>query len=106
MEQERKQRIWLGFIPAGFLLLLYPAVLIANIMSFAAETSGDESALVLLAVNGFLWVSTLYPVSFIIGLVKYKKADTEEKKKKAVALPYKHIGVAVLFLFFWALIGE
>ena len=106
MEQEIKQRTWLGFIPAGFLLLLYPAVLIANLMSFAAETSGDESALVLLAVNGFLWVSTLYPVSFIVGIVKYRNADSLEKKKKAVALPYKHIALAVAFLFIWALIGE
>jgi hypothetical protein len=72
----------------------------------AAETSGDESALVLFVVQAFLWISTLYPITLFFAIWKYRKADSIDAKRKAVSLPYKHIGLAVLFLFFWMLIGE
>lgn len=94
------------FIPTALVLLIYPFILIANLMSFVAESTGDESSFLLFVAKGFLITSTLYPLTFLYAIVKFNKADDIVTKRKMAKLPYYHLGIAFLFLLVWALGGS
>lgn len=53
----------------GLPLLLYPAVLMANMMSLAAPRSGNEPILLQLVAYGFLFGSLAYPLVYGVCLV-------------------------------------
>lgn len=104
-EMQPKEKPWLLFIPSGLVLFIYPAVLIANIMSMAAE-SGDVPEVVILMVQAFLWISTLYPLTYFAAIIFYRKGKDNEEKKAIAKWPYYHLALAVAFFLFWAALGN
>jgi hypothetical protein len=56
---------YICLILGGAPLLVYPFVLLANVMSLAAEPTGNKKTFADIAFKGFLWSSTLYPVVFV-----------------------------------------
>lgn len=50
-------------------LLVYPFVLMANVMSIAAVPPSNPSMIFRVASSIFLWSSTLYPVPYLIALI-------------------------------------
>ena len=46
-------------------LLVYPFVLMANIMSLAAEGATDAEGTVAFAAKCFFWLSTIYPAVYL-----------------------------------------
>ena len=105
-----KHRIWpwlaLGAIP----LLAYPFLMVANVMSLAAEPPHYPVSLGLrLSSQGFLWSSTLYPIVYfgcaIMAFVQsHFEIDRDARRYALLPLLYL-IGVIALFLI-WLATGE
>jgi hypothetical protein len=103
-------RNWLWLFLGAIPLLIYPFLMIANVMSLAAERPHNPVPLVLwLSSQGFLWSSTLYPVVFlgcaIMSLVQSHCRDDRTAERYAL-LPLLYLsGVVALFLL-WLAISE
>jgi hypothetical protein len=65
----------LGALP----LLVYPFVVLANVMSLAGERSGNEPPLLMLVVYSFLLGSLAYPAVYVpcalLAVARVKKND-------------------------------
>ena len=86
------------FVIGGIPLLIYPGVLIADVMSIAGEPTGEPVSLLLkVAVWSFMVVSTSYPVTYIASLIIYK----QRKKLLYAFAPLIHFVIAILVLLLW-----
>ncbi|CAM3436626.1 hypothetical protein FLLO111716_10130 [Flavobacterium longum] len=88
---EVKPLAIVGLVLAGLPLLIYPFVLLANIMSLAGHRSPDTSLWMTFISSLFLILSTLYPVPYLIGLIGYWRT----RRNIYAALPCLY-GVLVL----------
>jgi hypothetical protein len=86
----------ISFIP----LVVYPFILLANVMSLAAYKSGKESIFLLIVSNAFLILSTLYPVTLAYSVLS--KSKNEDLR---ILLPIIHIVVCLFFMALWMAIG-
>ncbi|TVX89736.1 hypothetical protein [Paenibacillus agilis] len=68
-------------IAGGLLLFLYPFVMMANIMQLAAYPY-VEKGFTLVLMNTFIFLTSIYPLTYIICLVVYLF-----KKKKSIVIP-------------------
>ncbi|KUP23382.1 hypothetical protein AWJ19_28835 [Paenibacillus sp. DMB5] len=98
----------LGAVP----LLIYPFVLIANIMSLAGSWSGQEESILKAIVILFIILTSSYPITYIISLVLYLIKKLKNKNKngavlvsKLPLLPLIHLVLAILVGCLWALLG-
>ena len=53
----------LSFLP----LIIYPGILMAGIMAFAAPAGANTSRLLLSAAYTAIWMSLLYPFAWLVG---------------------------------------
>ncbi|GEM_PF-2081319 len=90
---------WLNFI-ASILLLIYPFVLMANIMTLGGNRSDDTPFIILVVSYGFIVFSTLYPVTWYIGVKKNKR-----KKLSIAVLPFIHILICGTLFLLWMNFG-
>lgn len=86
-------------------LFLYPFVLLANLMSFAAsaQTSTSPRGLTI-AMSGFLWSSSLYPVVYLTALIASIILLKRKSDKKALLWQIGlgiYLAVVVGFLIAW-----
>lgn len=86
-----------AFIISGLPLLIYPFIMLANIMSFAGHHSPDETVGQLFAAYAFLISSTLYPIPYIASIIMYRKTQ----KKFFLALPYLYLALVILLALNW-----
>jgi hypothetical protein len=98
-------------IVGGLPLSIYPIVLIANVMSLAAERSDAKSGSVslLLVVKAFLWSSTAYPLVYIpCGLIAFKmiRAGRLESGMWLATAPVVLLVLIVLLLLMWMRMGK
>ncbi|MCR8656703.1 hypothetical protein [Paenibacillus endoradicis] len=101
--KNRKINIgYILFIFEGIPLVIYPFILLANLMSLAAEGSWDGNLLLEFVVKTFMFVSTTYPVTYIVCLIFYK---SENKIWKAL-VPLVHLILGILFLNLWMVIDK
>ncbi len=101
-----KLRAWVVLIPAGIPLIVYPFVLLANVMSLAGHQSAEPCPPALLvASQGFLWSSTLYPVVYVVcartALAMSRKMKTGLALLLAL-LPIVYLGIVAAFFAAWA----
>jgi len=97
---------FLFFIISGLLLICYPMVLIANIMSFAGHKSEHKPPLfMVIAMQSFLWSTTLYPITYLFALYKYKNTPPETHYIWA-GLILLHLCFIFLAFIGWTTIGE
>lgn len=82
-------------------LLIYPFVLIANLMMLAAVgTPGDTSFGEAIAQYAFLGGTTLYPVPYTLALIKSITKMEKKRFKKAASwqlLPLGYLFAIVIF---------
>lgn len=91
------------FVIAGVPLLLYPFVLIANVMSLAAEPTGQPAPLVLTIIcYAFLAASSSYPATYIVSLIIYR----QRKRLLYAFAPLVHIAVVVLLHLLWGAVEK
>jgi hypothetical protein len=100
---------WILLIIGAVPLLVYPFILIANIMSFAGtQGSAPVSASQWIMSKAFLWSATLYPVVYIgclISAIVYSRSGDGAMAFKLAAAPLAHGGLCVLLLFGWMMTG-
>lgn len=75
-------------------LLVYPFVLLANVMSFAGEKAANTPFIETLIFYGFLIVSTLYPLSVIISWAFIKRNNFA-----ITLIPLLHLLVCALLFY-------
>lgn len=102
-----KHRIWLWLVLGAIPLLIYPFLMVANVMSLAAEPPHYPVSLALrLSSQGFLWSSTLYPLvyfgSAIVALIQSHFQNDRAARRYAVLPLLYLIGVIALFLLWLA----
>ncbi|WP_166239694.1 hypothetical protein [Paenibacillus turpanensis] len=86
-------------IAGGLPLILYPFVMIANIMSLAGERSGNESMLLLLVVYAFIFLSSTYVITYLISVILYIKKKSS--RLKMAAIPLIHLALVVCSFLLW-----
>lgn len=77
-------------------LIIYPFVLLANVMSFAAENRATQPAALRYTSLGFLIVSTLYPVSVVISWLFIK-----QNKLSITLIPIIHLILCFVCYYLW-----
>ncbi|MBI9100038.1 MAG: hypothetical protein JEY91_16270 [Spirochaetaceae bacterium] len=85
------------FILFGLPLIVYPFVFLANIMSLASYKTGNEPLFLKFISGLFLMSSTLYPLSYLIPLVKYLK----KKNYFLILIPIIHLIIVILSFIGW-----
>ncbi len=85
-------------------LLVYPFVLIANVMSLAATATATPAPIGLKIVSlGFLWTTTLYPVPYLICLIAALMNLKKEKIRTALHWQLALVGYLLMIgIFFTA----
>jgi len=93
-------------VVAGIPLLIYPSVLVANVMSIAGYQGGDLSVILKITSTAFMLVTTLYPIVYLCSVIGYIVFSIKRKKRwarKLVWLPYKTIGAVIVLYACWGL---
>jgi hypothetical protein len=95
-------RFWsclaLGFAP----LMIYPFVLLANIMSLVAERPADAS--LPFAFLAFFWTSLAYPIVWICcaaGAVGYSNRDDYRIATRIAIVPLFYIAMVTALFCWW-----
>ncbi len=99
-----KYRFWLWLALGGAPLIIYPIVLLANVMSLGGEPPMHPVPLALrLSSQGFLWSSTAYPIVYFYcarQAIYYRQA----KPKYAVnmsTLPLLYLAIVAALFCGW-----
>ena len=89
-------------------LLVYPPVLLANLMSLGGHRTGNESPGVSLVTYSFLLGSTAYPAVYVFSLLLVIARIRENRAKAALGYsiaPMFYFGLLVLLGMLWGSIG-
>ena len=93
----------------GVLLLLWPFILLGNIMSLAGDQPNPPPPQpLMLVVYGFLWGSTLYPAIYLPGLLVAACFEALEMNRAALATAWVvvgYIGIIVALFVAWLVLG-
>ena len=93
----------IGFIVGGIPLLLYPFVVMANIMQLAG-VSNNENVFMTLIVNLFIFSSSTYLLTYIVCLVIY---IIKRNKDNLISLiPLAQIVITVILFCMWMYIDN
>ncbi|MFT3786268.1 MAG: hypothetical protein QM770_08890 [Tepidisphaeraceae bacterium] len=91
-------------ILGALVFVAYPPCLAANIMSVAAlepPTSQAAASHWPFGWRGFLWVSTLYPVAYVIGAIcafTLSNAGRPQAGRRVAYMPLIYVGLLILYL--------
>ena len=96
----------ISYIISGLVLIIYPFVFIAGIMSLAAF-GGAEFGIDSIIALCFLLLSMLYPVTYFASLITYlvQKNFSHTSKLLIMSAPYIHLCLAVVFFTLWMMVG-
>lgn len=93
----------IGFIAGGIPLLMYPFVLIANIMQLAG-VSTNENVFIKIIISLFIFSSSTYLLTYIVCLVVY---IIKRNKNNLISLiPLAQIVFTVILFFIWMVIDN
>jgi len=100
---------WILLIVGALPLLIYPFILLANVLSLAGTKSSTPVPMAQwLIANGFLGCSTLYPLVYLactIAAVTYARSGKATVALKLSIVPLAYLGVCGLLLMAWSLTG-
>ncbi len=68
---------YIFFIITGLPVIAYPVVLMANVMSYAGHRPKNISRMTVVMMNFFVWSTTLYPITYLFSLYKYRNTPAE-----------------------------
>lgn len=103
MQAIRKPLVYLLFVLEGLPLLIYPFVLLANLMSLAGHRTGNESVFLITVVLLFIIMSSAYPLSYLYAINHYRIRRNVHVNKWILFLPVLHIIIVVLLGYLWGL---
>lgn len=104
MKKLKRTLCVLLLVMEGIPLLLYPLVLIADIMTFAGEGTWKENILLSVIVITFLAVSSSYPLTYVLSVIYYFKKHKRNCGNMWVPVaPLIHLGIFALLYYFWSI---
>lgn len=92
--------IVLGGIP----LLIYPVVILADIMTLAAESSGDESWYFKLIVRLFLILNSSYLLTYICCFIYF--LTNKSGRLWITSLPLIQVIIVIFVGYIWSILGK
>lgn len=90
------------FIIGSLPLFIYPLVLIANIMSIAGESSGDTPIILSIVFFSFIFFSTIYPLTYILGLILF----IIKQRYIFAILPLLHLLITLMLYIAWGAVDS
>ena len=99
---------WLLLLVAALPLLIYPFVLLANIMALAGHRSGDEPIILLLPGFAFVLGTTAYPLVYILCVVAAIAYMKKARGAAAVACstaPLAYLALMAGLAALWSVMG-
>jgi len=99
---------WFLMIIGALPLLIYPFVLLANMMALAGHRSGHEPVILLLIAFAFVLGTTAYPVVYILCVVAAVACVKKARGAPAVAYsaaPLAYLALMVGLAALWSVIG-
>jgi len=103
VQSIRKPLVYLLFVLEGLPLLIYPFVLLANLMSLAGHWTGNESIFLIAVVLLFIIMSSAYPLSYLYAINHYRNSRNAYVNKWILFMPLFYIIIVVLLGFLWSL---
>lgn len=97
-ERARRTASTALFIIGAVPLVIYPVIMIANVMSLAGEPSGNETGLLIVVSRLALTVSSAYPLTYVLCFVI---ARNSSKRILLSLVPIIHLVAAVLLFLCW-----
>lgn len=97
----KKILVFLTFILFAIPLLIYPQVIVANIMTLAAESSGKEGAFLKVIIISFVTATSLYPLTYIFSIIFYNLKGKLHKKLWVLLSPAFHLILTMTLFFIW-----
>src|SRR5260370_5094703 len=105
MEFVMKHLFWLWLLVAGAPLLIYPFVLLANVMSLAGHPSSNPVPLgLLLTSQGFQWSLTLYPIVYVYcakQAIACSQTDDSKSATNLSVVPLLYLCLVAAFFGEW-----
>jgi hypothetical protein len=102
-----KYAFWVPIVISAIPLIIYPFVLLANLMSLAAEPTAESIQVPLwfkLVVYGFLWGSSLYPLA-LFGCGIWALARSRQNAPKSAILialiPMAYLAILAVLFIVW-----
>ena len=100
---KRPKYHYLLIVPLVLPFLVYPFVLLANLMTAAAYPQSEGGAGTMLVVSLFLIGTTAYPLVIFYVLYKWKK---NPPGLGYIQAGYAFLGLILTFLLVWYIIGD
>jgi hypothetical protein len=89
----------------GTPLLIYPFVLLANVMTLAGYRTGEESILFVSTIVLFMIFTTSYPLTYILCWIFYfKKSSRGYNRTRVLVIPLLHITISIMVGYFWSIL--
>jgi hypothetical protein len=79
----------------------YPLVIVANIMTLAAESSGEEGPFLNIIIISFVTATSLYPLTYIFSIIFYNLKGKLHKKLWVLLSPAFHLILTMILFFIW-----
>jgi hypothetical protein len=76
-------------------------VIVANIMTLAAESSGEEGPFLNTIIISFVTATSLYPLTYIFSLIFYNIKGKLHKKLWVLLSPAIHLILTVILMLIW-----
>ncbi len=90
-------------------MLIYPFILLANVMSLAGHPSSKPIPLALLLTSqGFLWTSTLYPIVYVYcakQAIACSQTDDPKNSMKVSLVPLLYLCLVAMFFGGWMIMS-
>jgi hypothetical protein len=86
-------------------LLIYPGILIAGVMSLAAENHGKVPAVLRWIAGSFLFGSLAYPAVYLLCLLAFwvsRRRGSELWAGRFTMVPLGYLALLVMILMMWA----
>ncbi|MGG0823384.1 hypothetical protein ABE099_10925 [Paenibacillus turicensis] len=97
----KKILVFLTFILFAIPLLIYPLVIVANIMTLAGESSGKEAPFLNIIIISFVTATSLYPLTYIFSLIFYNIKGKLHKKLWVLLSPAFHLILTMTLFLIW-----
>lgn len=92
------------FVVEGIPLLIYPFVLIADIMTIAGEWTGKENICLVIVILCAIIASASYPLTYIGSIIYFfNKTQKFYNNKWIPFAPLVHLIIVVLLIYSWSI---
>ena len=102
MNKNQKVSSTVLFSFAAIPLLIYPFVVVANLMTIAGNQNGSELITHLVVVYTFIALTFLYPVIYVVCLLTFVLTRQTNKKLLLAKIPLGYILLCLCFLGIWS----